>query len=246
MVAPTSTLRVRTGRGTGGIRVLIVENVAALAAAIQSVLQKAGMQTEMAASGAEALALDDRFAPGIVLVDLDLPDIAGLDLVHGFATAGRGVIAITDEATRPRALENGADDCVVKPLALLELLARIKALHRRTRFPQAAPAGTVAVDHARHLLTGPGGRATSLSDAEYLVLNTLLEAGGASVSRDWLCRVALKRTLHAGDHGIDQLVHKLRRKLADHGAPARTIRAVRAQGYVIGDPTVFHASHSAG
>lgn len=246
MVVPTPPLRARSGHGPRGIRVLIVENVATLAAAIQSVLQQAGMQTEMAASGVEALTLDDRFAPGIALVNLDLPDGSGLDLVQRFATAGRGVIAITDEATRPRALEHGADDCMIKPLALRELVARIKALHRRSRFPQAAPAGTVAVDHARHLLTGPGGRATPLSEAEYLVLNTLLEAGGASVSRDWLCRVALKRTLHAGDHGVDQIVHKLRRKLADHGAPARTILAVRAQGYVIGDPTVFHASHFSG
>ena len=69
----------------------------------------------------------------------------------------------------------------------------------------------------------------------------LLDAGGVSVSREWLSRIALKRPLHADDRAVDQLVMKLRRKLASQGASDRVILSARRQGYMIADPSLFRA-----
>ena len=233
----------RAAKGEPEIRVLIVEDIATIAATMQSALQQAGMTTELAVSGAEALALKDAFAPMIALVDLGLPDMDGLDLVAQFAAAEDcGIIVVTAdgaEATRVRGLDIGADDYIVKPLALPELVARVRALHRRLQRPGSAAPGQITVDSAARTLVGGDGKRSPLTDAEFVALTTLLEAGGASVSREWLARTALRRVLHADDRSVDQLVLKLRRKLSEHGASPRTILSVRGQGYVIADPTVF-------
>jgi len=233
----------RAAKGDPDIRVLIVEDTATIAATMQAALQQAGMTTELAASGAEAIARKAEFAPAIALIDLGLPDMDGLDLVEDFSAAGDcGVIVVTAdgaEATRVRGLDTGADDYIIKPLALPELVARVRALHRRLQRPGSAAPAQISIDAAAHTLLGADGRRTALSDAEYVALTTLLEAAGTSVSREWLARAALRRVLHADDRSVDQLVLKLRRKLSDHGASRRTILSVRGQGYVIADPTVF-------
>ncbi len=230
------------------LRVLVIEDVATIAASIQLALQQAAITTELAFTGAEAIALHASFAPDIVLVDLGLPDMDGIDLVARFAAQGGcGIIIITasgEEADRVRGLETGADDYIVKPLALRELIARVRALHRRIRSAATTPgaaAGGIMVDHARRLVRGEDGRSTALTEAEYLALHTLIEAAGTSVSREWLSKVALRRTLHHEDRSVDQLILKLRRKLAEHGASTRSILSVRGQGYVVADPAMFKA-----
>jgi DNA-binding response OmpR family regulator len=88
-------------------------------------------------------------------------------------------------------------------------------------------------------LNGPNGLITPLTEAEFATLRTLVSAAGASVSRDWIGRVALRRPLGTDDRSVDQLVLKLRRKLALHGITDRTILSSRGLGYVIPDPTRF-------
>ena len=235
-------------RAHGRLRVLIVEDNATVAAVLQAGLHQAGMQTELAQSGAEAIMRGGEFHPEIVLIDLQLPDIDGLDLVRRFAEQGGvGVIVVTqtdDEATRIAGLDTGADDYVVKPVRVRELAARIRALKRRMRNPDAPRPGVIVVDPARRCLSGGAPKPTSLTEAELTALETLLDAEGASVSREWLSRVALKRPLHGEDRAVDQLILKLRRKLAAQGAEGRTILAVRHQGYVIADSTMFHTAQA--
>ncbi len=233
------------------LRVLVIEDSVGIAASVQAALREAGMEVEIAPTGEIAIALHESFRPDILLVDLGLPDIDGLELVARFANmGGSGIIVITangEEATRVQGLETGADDYVVKPLLLRELTARVRAVHRRMR--QTAHAQTVVpmitslvVDHARRQLRGQGETATLLTEAEYLALAHLLDAGGTSVSREALSRAALRRTLHSDDRSVDQLVLKLRRKLTEQGASPRTILSVRGQGYLIANPSVFHAA----
>lgn len=233
------------------------------ATAIQAALHAANMITEVCTTGAGAIGQKERFRPDVLLIDLDLPDVSGFTLVEQFAAAGDcGVIVVSafgDELTRIAGLETGADDYIVKPPVLRELAARIRAVNRRihrrgssaslddvpmvTLPPHGAtaanPGQTLAIDHVQRCLIGPTGERTLLTEAELSVLDTLIDAKGASVSREWLSRVALKRPLHSDDRSVDQLVLKLRRKIASHGQFERVILSARRQGYVIMDPTIF-------
>jgi DNA-binding response OmpR family regulator len=232
------------------LKVLIVEDSLTAAAAIEASLRADGMETERAANGNDAIGLKNRFGPDVVLIDLELPDVNGMSLVEHFSREGDcGVIVVTahgEEQRRIAGLEIGADDYIVKPPVLPELAARIRAVHRRLQRaePEPEPQGppsppVVSIDAAQRCLLGPGSERTLLTEAELAALETLLDADGASVSREWLSRVALKRPLHAEDRSVDQLVLKLRRKLATHTGTDRTILSARRQGYVIPDPTRF-------
>ena len=238
------TLR-RPTKPVNPIRVLVVEDVRTVAITVQSMLLQASMEVELAETGAEAWARKQIFLPDIALVDLGLPDVEGFELVERFARAGDcGIILLTandEESARVMALETGADDYMVKPAPARELVARIRAVHRRMNRPQADRMLRIYVDPAQRCLIGAGGDRTVLTEAEMSALDTLLDAGGVSVSREWLSRIALKRPLHADDRAVDQLVMKLRRKLASQGASDRVILSARRQGYVIADPTMFRA-----
>jgi DNA-binding response OmpR family regulator len=233
------------------LRVLIVEDGATMAAAIAAALRQAGMDTRVAMTGAEAIVAKAEFHPDVALVDLELPDVSGMDLVARFAReADCGVIVVTvsgAEATRIAGLETGADDYIVKPAALRELAARIRAVHRRLYRPEpeaAGPGPALTMDHARRLLIGANEASATLTEAEANTLDALLEANGASVSRESLSVIALKRPLHADDRSIDQLVLKLRRKIAALGASERTILSARRRGYMIPDPSRFRQTQA--
>ena len=230
-------------------RVLIVEDIAPVAAAVDAVLRGQGMLTVCAGTGAEAIARKAEFRPDIVLLDLQLPDVAGFELVDRFAAAADcGLIVVTsasDEALRIEGLDRGADDYLVKPVPMRELIARIRALHRRLQrsdLRESPLALQIVLEPAHRCLVGQRGEHTLLSEAEFLALETLLEADGAPVSREWLGQAALKRSLHEDDRSVDQLVLKLRRKLSATGAPERTILSARRQGYVIPDPSLFRVA----
>lgn len=229
---------------------MIVEDSLTAAAAIEASLRADGMETERAPNGADAIGLKARFGPDVILVDLELPDVNGMSLVEHFAREGDcGVIVVTahgEEQRRILGLETGADDYIVKPPVLPELAARIRALHRRVRRNEPVPEVEkepqpkfISVDASQRCLLGPANERTLLTEAEIAALETMLEADGTSVSREWLSRVALKRPLHAEDRSVDQLVLKLRRKLAVHTGTERTILSARRQGYVIPDPSRF-------
>jgi DNA-binding response OmpR family regulator len=235
----------QTDKATGRLRVLIVEDTPTVAATIQAGLHQAGIQTDLAQTGAEAISRKTSFRPEIILVDLGLPDVSGFELIRQFAATGDcGVIVVTEngeEAARIAGLDTGADDYMVKPVRPRELAARIRALHRRMHRSAERYPGTITVDRAQRCLIGSTGDKSMLTEAELAALETLLDAEGASVSREWLSRVALKRPLHAEDRSVDQLVLKLRRKLTAHGASERVILSVRRQGYQIPDSTLFRS-----
>ncbi len=223
---------------------LVVEDVATVAAIIESALRSAGMEAVSVPTSAAALASRAVFQPEIVLLDLSLPDGDGINLVAPFVSDGCGVIVVTAsgaETERVAALDRGADDYIVKPVMVHELAARIRAVHRRLqgRSIKGDRTARIGVDMAMRQLVGPDGTRSDLTEAESLMLEALLDASGTAVSREWLSRVALRRPVHTDDRSIDQLVLKLRRKLSVLGCPERTVLSVRRQGYVISDPGLF-------
>lgn len=247
-VSETSLTTTRSA--TSAIRVLLIEDQPSFAETVRTYLLQAGMEVEWAANGAEAHTKRAAFSPEIMLVDLELPDVSGFELVSTYAGRSEcGIIVVTangEEEARIAGLDSGADDYFVKSGPTRELAARIHALHRRLNKPPGERAGRVFVDVPGRIVTGESGTQERLTEAEMVALETMLDAAGAAVSRDWLSKVALRRPMHIEDRAVDQLVLKLRRKLTAVGAPERLIMSSRNQGYVIGEPTRFRRIASSG
>jgi DNA-binding response OmpR family regulator len=234
------------------LRVLIFEESLTAAAAIEASLRADGMVTERASNGADAAKLKARFQPDVILIDIELSDASGFELVRYFANSGDcGVIVVTANDERRNCiagLETGADDYVLKPPGLPELAARIRAVHRRTRKPPTVESAivwaekeqVVTIDFADRSLTGSNGARILLTEAELAALSTLLDAGGTTVSRESISRSALRRSLNREDRSVDQLVMKLRRKLQELGCSRRGILSTRCEGYVLPKPDRFH------
>jgi two-component system, OmpR family, response regulator len=235
----------------GTLRVLIVEGSAGSHAPTAQILRETGMVTECVAGAATAIMRRCAFRPDVVLLDQDVPEVADLSLVSHFGDDYCcGVIVLTsrlDEQTRVAGLEAGADDMVVKPPLRRELVARIRAVHRRLRRSDLSAAcrsmaglpQPLSVDHSQRCLSGHGEARVPLTEAELRALDCLLEGQGASVSRACLSQTALHRALHEDDRSVDQLVLKLRRKIAGLGGSERAIQSVRRQGYIIPEPGMF-------
>lgn len=226
-------------------RVLLIEDEEEIGSALVRLMQRAGMQTAWARTGAEAFTLNAEFKPDVALVDLNLPDTNGVALVSWLAKQGTcGVIVVSgagEEADRIVGLELGADDYISKPPHLRELLARIRAVHRRVQMRTAEPPeqpaaqtfsiGTFSIDIAKRSVHSNVGERINLTGAEFSALEAMLMANGQPVSRDVLCRTALHRPWRPEDRSVDQLIFNLRQKLPGDGD--RLIQSIRGSGYLL-------------
>jgi two-component system response regulator RegX3 len=212
------------------MRVLIVEDEDPIAEPLAEGLRREGFEVERAATGAEALA-----APpvDIVLLDLRLPDMDGLDVCRQLRERSSvPVIVVTargEEADRVVGLELGADDYVVKPFGLRELIARIRAVMRRAGAdPEArvVHAGELEVDE-RTRRARLAGRELSLTPKEFDLLAALARDPGAAVSRRSLLEDVWDTNWYGSAKTIDVHVAALRRKLGDPG----WIETVRGVGF---------------
>ena len=228
-------------------RVLLIEDNEAVADTIRRFLDRSGMRTAWAPTGARGMELKKSFEPDVVLVDLELPDTNGVALIGWLVQQQDcGIIIVSgrsEETERVVGLELGADDYIGKPVLLREMVARIRAVYRRIQARPAArptrpwPAqhtvGSFRVDLNRRSVVDAKDRPVVLTGAEFAALQTLLEATGAPVSRERLSEAALRRPWRPEDRGIDQLIFSLRRKLADDDRAQRLIQSVRGAGYVL-------------
>jgi DNA-binding response OmpR family regulator len=246
MVAPTAF-----STGIDTLRVLLIEDNVAAAAALRLVLDRSGMLTEWAATGAAAVKLVESFMPDVALVDLGLPDANGIDLVRWLAAHHRrcGIIIVTGSDVAAECavgLELGADDYITKPPVGRELVARIRAVCRRlaARPKEAAEVAPVEAEYCHGLLLGrvkidferrravtTAGREIHITETEFAVLEILANPVGETVSRDTLCKLALHRPWQPEDRSIDQLIFMLRNKLMPAGEGQQFIRSVRHSGY---------------
>jgi DNA-binding response OmpR family regulator len=237
-------------------RVLLIEDNAAVAETLQKFIERSGMRTAWAQTGAKAIELKRTFAPDVVLVDLELPDTNGVALIGWLADLQDcGIIVVSgrgEEAERIVGLELGADDYIAKPPQLREMVARIRAVHRRSHLrtaargeARAAPAapttlpvqiGPWSIDLQRRAVLDRSGKPLGITAAEFAALQELLLAGGQAVTRERLSEVALRRPWRAEDRSIDQLIFSLRRKLGDGDAGMRMIQSVRGAGYILVTP----------
>jgi DNA-binding response OmpR family regulator len=231
---------------TLGPRVMVIEDDPDIALVLQRYFQRSGIHADLAYTGSQAIALKPAANPDVVLVDLELPDVDGSTLIRWLKQQRDcGIIVVSgsrDEATRVLSLELGADDYVTKPPSLRELVARIRAVHRRLseRATQSADRTTAAigdytVDLNARQVHDASGQPINITAAEFAVLAALIDAKGEPVPRERLSEIALHRPGHAEDRGVDQLIFGLRQKLSAPGEGRRFIQSVRNTGYLLSD-----------
>ena len=210
------------------MRVLIVEDEDAIAEPLAEGLRREGFDVARAANGADALAA----APAdIVLLDLRLPDLDGLDVCRQLrARSDVPIIVVTargEESDRVVGLELGADDYVVKPFGLRELIARIRAVTRRSRAEQGGTTvriGELEID-TRARRVSLGGCELELTPKEFDLLAALARDPGAVLSRRRLLEDVWETSWYGSTKTIDVHVAALRRKLGDPGW-VETVRGV--------------------
>jgi phosphate regulon transcriptional regulator PhoB len=219
--------------------VLVVEDEPDIRNLIVLHLGREGFRCRTAASGAAALREARARLPDLIVLDLMLPEMDGLEVCRRLradaATAGVPVIMLTakaDEVDRVVGLELGADDYVTKPFSPKELVARVRAVLRRTRpgpGDQALRTGRLSLDPARHMVE-VAGVPVDLTPKEFDLLHTLLEAAGRVLSREHLLsRVwGYARADEIESRTVDVHVRRLRAKLGDEG---RRIATVMGVGY---------------
>jgi two-component system alkaline phosphatase synthesis response regulator PhoP len=225
-------------------RILIVEDDPDIAELVGRYLGKAGFITERAASGREALQTIAARIPDLIVLDLMLPQVDGLEVCRlvrsGETTAAIPIIMLTaraEEAERIVGLELGADDYLAKPFSPNELVARVRALLRRAhRAPAPATRtltyGPIALDTERHVVSS-GGRDVTLTAKEFLLLEYLMLHKGRVLSRDVLLTDVWGYRYTGGTRTVDVHVRRLREKLP---VLADGLVTVKQFGYKLADP----------
>lgn len=207
------------------MHILVAEDDGDIAELISHYLKKTGWTPHVVAAGDQALAYIRNHPVDVVILDLMLPGMSGLDICQAVraneATASVPIIMLTaraDEADRIRGLELGADDYIAKPFSPNELVARVRAVVRRSRRSESPTAhavlrlGPIAVDLARHTVTNDG-REVKLTAKEFMLLQYFLEHRGRVISRDILLGDVWGYRYTGGTRTVDVHVRRLREKL---------------------------------
>lgn len=219
--------------------ILIVEDEIDLSVLMRYNLEAEGFQVLTAMSGDEAAVLMRETRPDLILLDWMLPGLSGIELCRRWRareeTALIPIIMITargEEEERVRGLGTGADDYVVKPFSMLELLARVQALLRRTN-PQLVTtvlkAGDLELDRASHRVRR-SGREVHLGPTEYRLLEYLMRYPGRVYSREQLLDGVWGNDVYVDERTVDVHVGRLR-KAINRGRNPDPIRTVRGAGY---------------
>ncbi|HVH04939.1 MAG TPA: response regulator transcription factor [Myxococcota bacterium] len=220
------------------LRVLIVEDDPAMAMALRDGFAFEGHQVLHAADGAEGLALATQAAVDLVILDVMLPKLDGLEVCRQLRAAGREVPVImltarSQESDKVEGLRLGADDYVTKPFSFVELLARADAVLRRARRsgePELQRFGDVAVDF-RRLTATCGGVPLELSPREFAILACLCARRGDVVTREQLLQVVWGYETLPLTRTVDMHIAKLRRKIEPDPAEPSLIVTVHGVGY---------------
>jgi two-component system response regulator MprA len=221
-------------------RVLVVEDDAEIADVLRRTLRQEGHDVRSAADGVAALEVAEDFAPDLVILDLGLPKLDGVEVCRRLRAESDAPILIltarTDTGDRVEGLDSGADDYLVKPFERQELLARMRALMRRR-----PPRGTASLTVAGLRLNPDtrevyrGDRAIELTNREFELLEYLMRNQRLVISRERLLEEVWGYDPMALTNTIDVFISNLRRKL-EAGDEPRILHTKRGAGYVIRAP----------
>ena len=237
----------------GGRRALVVEDETALAALVASYLERAGFEVTTSGDGNDALVAARRVDPDVVVLDLGLPGLDGIEVCRQLRTFSDAYVVMltarTEEIDTLIGLSVGADDYVTKPFSPRELIARIQAMLRRPRSSTAGPDSSAdsTDEHVRTfgtLRVDPVGRdvwrdgqPVGLTRTEFDLLATLSARPHMAFSRGQLIEAVWGTNWVGDEHLVDVHIGHLRRKLGDEAAHPRFIRTVRGIGYRMGTGT---------
>jgi len=221
--------------------ILIVEDETPQAEALSYNLEKDGFKTIVAGTGIEAMELVEDNNPDLAIIDWMLPCISGIEVCRSLRsrkeTRSLPIIILTarsEESDKILGLESGADDYMVKPYSPREIVARTRALLRRTNSnyeEEVLEYAGVAIDLSAHKVTR-GGKATHLGPTEYSLLKTLMEKPGKVFTRNALLNKSWGRDINVEERTVDVHIRRLRKALNTFGGKDM-IRTVRGVGYSI-------------
>ena len=224
--------------------ILIAEDEPSIVELIKYNLEHEGFRVAVAMDGEEALIAVVEHKPDLILLDWMLPHVSGLEICRqlrrGSATRDTPIIMLTargEEPDRVRGLESGADDYVIKPFSPSELMARVRALLRRTSATGRAEAltfGNLVMDLIAHRVTR-NGQAIHVGPTEYRLLRHFLSHPGRVFSREQLLDAVWGRDVYVEPRTVDVHIRRLRRAINAGGQPD-VIRTVRSAGYALDTP----------
>lgn len=222
--------------------VLIVEDEPAQREVLAYNLEAEGFSVAKAENGEEALILVDEHAPDLIVLDWMLPNVSGIEVCRQLKTRAetRGVPIImlsarSEEVDRVRGLETGADDYVVKPYSVIELMARVRSQLRRTRpatVGEVLEFEDIKLDAESHKVFR-SGNALKLGPTEFRLLSTFMEKPGRVWSREQLLDRVWGRDIYVDTRTVDVHIGRLRKALCQHGGQD-PVRTVRGAGYALG------------
>ena len=225
------------------MHILVAEDDRDIGELIAHYLRKAGWQPHLSGSGDDALAYARQGAVDLVILDVMLPGLSGLEVCRALrsdkATRDTPIIMVTaraEETDRIVGLEIGADDYISKPFSPNELVARIRALTRRLRREELPDTtlrlGSLVMDLARHTVSD-NGKDVTLTAKEFLLLQYLLQHRGRVLSRDVLLEDVWGYRYTGGTRTVDVHVRRLREKLP---MLVTALVTVKQFGYKVDDP----------
>ena len=224
-------------------RILIIEDEEPLTLLLRYNLEAEGYSVEAAVRGDEADLKLKENTPDLAVIDWMLPGLSGIELIRRLRarpeTQQLPIIMLTargEETERVRGLATGADDYIVKPFSVPELLARIRALLRRTKPEQIAvvlSAGDIELDREKKRVVR-AGRDVPLGPTEFRLLEFLMENPGRVFSREQLLDRVWGRDIPIDERTVDVHVGRLRKAL-NRGRATNPIRTVRGAGYALDD-----------
>src|SRR5215510_6278399 len=226
-------------RGTTDATVLIVEDESALSTLLRYNLEREGYRVFEARDGEEALIVADEAKPDLVILDWMLPQLSGIEVCRRLR--GRGhmrnvpIVMLTargEEPDRIRGLDTGADDYIVKPFSMNEMLARLRAVMRRVRpslVEDVMTVGEITIDRTSHRVRR-ANRDIHLGPTEYRLLDQLMQHPGRVFSCEQLLDSVWGSDVYVEARTVDVHVGRLRKALNDPGEKD-PIRTVRSAGY---------------
>jgi two-component system OmpR family response regulator len=228
--------------------ILIVDDDREIRELVADYLRKNGLRVDVAADGRQMRAFLAANTVDLVVLDLMMPGDDGLTLTRELRAGKHRAVPIlmltarADETDRVIGLEMGADDYLTKPFAARELLARIKAVLRRTRMlppnlqvseaGQRLKFGKWRLDTTERHLLAPDDTVVALSGAEYRLLRVFVDHPQRVLNRDQLLSLTQGRESDIFDRSIDLLVSRLRQRLDDDAREPKYIKTIRSEGYV--------------